>query len=82
MVLTIVAAVGLRILLSRENARRDGLHHSQDGSATRTETVNGLGKNEKGNNEVDRVMSTGHLDSGGMVEERTDKRDMSFLYTL
>jgi hypothetical protein len=80
MVLTIVAAIGLRIMLSRENARRDGFRHSQDGSANAPAIESG--KDEKRDNEVDRAISTGRLDSRGMVEERTDKRDMSFRYTL
>jgi hypothetical protein len=80
MALTIVAAVGLRIVLSRENARRDGVRHSQDRAATAT--VIGPGSDEKGDDGVDHVILTGHLDSRGMVEEKTDKQDLSFRYTL
>jgi hypothetical protein len=78
MVLTIVAATGLRIILLRENARRDDLRHSNDGSATAI----GSRRDEKGDNEVDHLISTGNSNSRGIVEEKTDKQDFSFRYTL
>jgi hypothetical protein len=80
MMLTIVAAMGLRAMLSRENVRRDGLRYSQDGLATAS--MSGSMRDKKGNNEVDHGISTGNSNSRGIVEEKMDKQDFSFRYTL
>jgi hypothetical protein len=80
MMLTIVAAMGLRAMLSRDNVRRDGLRYSQDGLATAS--MSGSMRDKKGNNEVDHGISTGYSDSRGIMEERTDKQDLSVRHTL
>jgi hypothetical protein len=78
-VLTIVAAMGLRTMLLRENAWRNGLRHSQEESATASTTAVGLWKNKKGDYEFHHAILTALR---VIVEEKTDKQDVSFRYTL
>jgi hypothetical protein len=58
MALTIIAAIGLQTMLSRENVQRDGLSCCQDGPAAAavTPTVTGLGGDKKGDDEVNRAI--------------------------